>query len=84
MKAVATNSATTSTAQRLRPANCSIRMPTRMISPFLKVWARPRNAIAAMHHEAKSSLAGMFSPIWRPSDPNIMMPKISIRKTPAA
>jgi hypothetical protein len=34
--------------------------PTRIISPWRKVWARPRNAIAAMHQDTKSSAAGMF------------------------
>jgi hypothetical protein len=84
MKALETPSANISSAQRFLPVSFSSSMPTRMISPRLKVCARPRNAIAAMHQEAKSSPAGMFSPKPRPTDMNIMMPKISTRNTPAA
>ena len=40
---------------RLRSGSLSISRPTRIISPLRKVWARPRNAIAAMHQETKSS-----------------------------
>src|SRR3569623_2095863 len=47
VKAVATPSAKISSSQRGLPVNCSITSPTRMISPFLKVCARPRTDIAA-------------------------------------
>ena len=54
------------THQRVRPRSRSISRPTRIISPERKVWARPRNAIAAMHQEAKSSPAGMLMPMLAP------------------
>ena len=68
---------------RLRSGSLSISSPTRIISPLRKVWARPRNAIAAMHQDTKSSAAGMFSPIGRPADSTIISTKIASMNAPA-
>ena len=42
--------------------------------------ARPRNAIAAMHQDTKSSPAGMLMPIGRPADSTIISTKIATMK----
>ena len=80
---MATVSANSSAACRLRPWRRSSSRPMRIISPYLKVWARPRNAIATMDQAAKSSPEGMLTPIWRPTDRPIISRKMSTRK-PAA
>jgi hypothetical protein len=72
-----------SIGRRRRSDSLSIRRPTRIISPARKVWARPRNAIAAMHQDTKSSAAGMLKPNGRPAESAIIKRKIVIMKAPA-
>jgi hypothetical protein len=84
MKPQPTISETISMTRRVGPSNRSIRRPTRIISPDRNVCARPRKAVAAMHHEAKSSPAGRFTPSGRPADRIIIKTKIAMRNAPAA
>ncbi len=72
-----------STQCRLSSGSLSISSPTRIISPWRKVWARPRNAIAAMHQDTKSSAAGMLKPTGRPADSSIICTKIATMNAPA-
>src|SRR5215211_6834418 len=77
MKPMPMTRQTISTQCRLLAGSLSINRPTRIISPLRKVCARPRNAIAAMHQDTKSSAAGMFNPIGRPAESSIISTKIA-------
>ena len=83
MNSAAISSANSSVSHLVRPVSRSVSRPTRIISPDLKVWASPRNAIAAMHHDAMSSPDLTLMPISRPTDSAIIIRKMAIRNSPA-
>ena len=76
-------SAVISMTRRGRPVTRSMSKPTRIISPWRNVCARPRNAIAAMHQETRSSPAGTLMPSGRPAERIIISTKMTIMNKPA-